>query len=437
MAAVRATHPHVTAASVVSVGLATQRETTVLWDARTGLPYGPAVLWSDVRNSELCTRLHETLPGGQEALRAITGLPVSTYFSATKAAWLLGAHPEARAAALEGHVMFGTVDSWLVWCLTGRHATDTTSASRTLLMDLATRQWAPQVLQQLADALSEPALARLQLPVIQHSASDYGVVHAGPLAGFRLGAVMGDQQAALLGLGCVRPGGLKCTYGTGVFALLHTGTRRVASRQGLLTTVAFGDHYALEGSVACAGSLVNWLRDGLGVLPPTLAELETLVAGSHDTAGVVFVPALSGLLAPHWLPQARGTLLGLSHSSTRVHVARAALQGIAWQVVDVLEALQRDGADAPTALLADGGLAAVPSLMAAQARQAGLRVLVAREVEATALGAARAAAIGAGLRRYEEFAPAAEGCTVHEPVLSEPERVAAHAEWKRAVAKSV
>ncbi|GIM04542.1 hypothetical protein Vretimale_9090 [Volvox reticuliferus] len=385
---------------MVALGITNQRETTVVWHRITGEPLYNAIVWSDNRTSELCDQL-AAIHGGRDAFRSVTGLPISPYFSATKYLWMYENVPAVRAAVDSGDAAVGTIDSWLIWQLTGgasggSHVTDVTNASRTLLMDLETLDW------------HEPTLAafrcpRTVLPRIVSNSEYYGLIiptcateptrgsgwkYYGsgapewvqhplePLLGVPITGCLGDQMAAMLGQRC-RPGEAKNTYGTGCFMLLNTGQRRIASTHGLLTTVAFKlgpekpVHYALEGSVAVAGSGISWLRDNLGLID-SAAESEVLAASVPDTGGVYFVPAFSGLLAPHWRADARGVLLGMTSFTTRAHVVRAMLEAICFQTREVLDAMRRDAEldehhGGLTALRVDGGAAANDLLMQLQA----------------------------------------------------------------------
>lgn len=388
-----------------SIGITNQRETTILWDSNTGQPFGNAILWSDTRNAALVERLAKNVDASA-LLTKITGLPVSTYFSATKIIWILQNNADAMEAALQGRCMFGTVDTWLLYKLTGSYYTDATNASRTQLMDLHKLQWSDEALSIMATI--EPAIKAVRLPPIKSTSwNGYGTIQYGSGKGIRVTAMIGDQQSALLGQECTHAGQVKATYGTGVFVLLHTGEQVVASRHGLLSTVAYtasdgvAPQYALEGSVASGGSVATWLRDSMGIIS-SYAALDPTAQEVPDTGGVTFVPCLGGLLAPHWRPDTRGTLLGLSQHTSRGHIVRAALQGVALQTVDVLEALRADTAPLKLECLkVDGGLSASRVLLDFQARAANVDVMLKLgHVEATALGAARSAAIADGLIRY-------------------------------------
>jgi glycerol kinase len=386
-----------TAADVCAVGITNQRETTVLWDRATGEPVHRAIVWQDTRTAALVQQL-----GGEQGpdrLRAITGLPLSTYFSGPKATWLLDQVPGLRARAEAGDLLLGTIDAFLIWQLTGGprggvHATDVTNASRTLLMDLRTLDWSPE-------ALGLMGIPRPLLPQIRSSSEVYGELRCGcALDGVPLAGALGDQQAALFGQACFDPGEAKNTYGTGSFLLVNTGPEPVATQE-LLTTVAYrlGDApaaYALEGSIAVTGAAVQWLRDKLQLIG-SAGEIEALAASVEDTGDVYFVPAFSGLFAPRWRPDARGALVGLTAYTSRAHIARAVLEAAAWQSREVFDAA-RDAAGVPLpALKVDGGMTADALLMQLQADVLGVPVIRPRVIETTALGAAYAAGLAVGV----------------------------------------
>jgi glycerol kinase len=387
------------AADVRALGIANQRETTVLWDRATGEPVHPAIVWQDVRTAPLVAQLAgEAGAGGIDALRATTGLPLSTYFSGPKAAWLLEHVDGLRGRAQRGEVLFGTIDTFLIWSLTGGpdggvHATDATNASRTLLMDLKTLEWAPECL----DLIGIP---RAMLPAIRSSSEVYGTVRGTALDGVPIAGALGDQQAALFGQACFAPGDAKNTYGTGSFLLVNTGAEPIAS-EALLSTVAYklGDAaavYALEGSIAVTGAAVQWLRDQLGIVA-TAAESETLAATVEDTGDVYVVPAFSGLFAPRWRDDARGAIVGLTAYTSRAHLARAVLEATAWQSREVLDAAHAATALAPGALKVDGGMTANELLMQFQADVLGVPTIRPQVAETTALGAAYAAGLAVGV----------------------------------------
>ena len=385
-----------TAADIAAVGITNQRETTVLWHRGTGVPLHNALVWQDTRVAAMVAE-YATV-GGVDRFRAATGLPLASYFSAPKLRWLLDKIPDAPAMAAGGDLAFGTIDSWLLWNLSGGvqgglHATDVTNASRTQLMNLTTLQWDAELLTVFGIA---PAL----LPEIRSSSEVYAHVKHGVLRGVPLAGLLGDQQAALVGQTCFRAGEVKNTYGTGCFLLLNTGERPVTSSAGLITTVAyrFGEEpacYALEGSVAIAGGLVQWLRDQLGLIGSS-AEMEPLARSVADNGGVYVVPAFSGLFAPYWCPDARGVIVGLTQYANRGHLARAALEAAAYQTRDVLAAMELDTGIAIAQLRVDGGMAVNELLMQFQADVLGVPVLRPRVTETTALGAAYAAGLATG-----------------------------------------
>lgn len=379
------------ATDLAGVGITNQRETAVVWDRETGRPVSNAIVWQDTRTADLCVEIADQL--GEGYLRRRTGLPAATYFSGPKVRWILESDQSLAAAAERGELAFGTVDSWLAWNLTGRHVTDVTNASRTMLMDLHALQWD----EGLCQAIGVPML---MLPSIEPSIADYGPC-SGVLAGTNLRAILGDQHAAMVGQAAFGIGDTKCTYGTGAFLLTNTGANPVASTAGLLTTVAYQSAgqpavYALEGSVAVAGSSVQWLRDNLGLID-TAENIEALASSVEDNGDVYFVPAFSGLFAPRWRPDARGVLVGLTRFTNKSHLARAVLEATAFQVKDVLEAMRYDTGTALTDLRVDGGMVANRLLMQFQADILGIDVVVPAQIETTAVGAAYGAGIDAGL----------------------------------------
>ncbi len=422
----------VTAHDVRAVGIANQRETTVVWDRATGVPVGPAIVWQDRRTAGDCTRL--AAAGLGPLVEAATGLRLDPYFSATKLAWIL-AHG-ARDAAESGRLAFGTVDAWLVWNLTGGpdgglHATDTTNASRTMLWNLRQGRWDDE----LVEALDVP---RALLPDVRPSAGPFGTVRSGILgAEIPILGVAGDQHAALVGQACLAPGQTKLTLGTGAFLLMHTGTTPARSAHGLLTTAACdvgdGPQFALEGSVFVAGAAVQWLRDGLGIVG-TAAETADLAASVPDSGGVVFVPAFTGLGAPHWDPAARGLIVGLTRGTTRAHLARATLEALAFQTRDVVDAMAADAGLAPHTLRADGGAAENPVLLHLLADALGAPVERPRGVEATAWGAAALAGIAAGLVEPRDLTARWQADVRLDPTPDAPIRTTGYADWQRAVA---
>ncbi|WP_026424516.1 glycerol kinase GlpK [Actinokineospora inagensis] len=383
---------------IVAVGITNQRETAVVWDRRTGEPVYNAIVWQDTRTDRIATELGD-LGGGQERYRAKTGLPLATYFSGPKVRWILDNVDGARAKAEAGDLLFGTVDTWLLWNMTGGvdggvHATDPTNASRTLLMDLSTLDWD-------ADVAAEMGIPLSMLPRIGSSSAELGRVRErGALAGVPIAGVLGDQQAATFGQACLSPGEAKNTYGTGNFVLLNTGTEPVMSENGLLTTVCYriGDQdpvFALEGSIAVTGSLVQWIRDNLGLIS-SAAEIEEHARAVEDNGGCYFVPAFSGLFAPHWRSDARGAIVGLTRFVTKGHLARAVLEATAFQTREVIEAMNADSGVPLTALKVDGGMVGNELLMQFQADILDVPVIRPVVAETTALGAAYAAGLAVG-----------------------------------------
>ncbi len=419
------------AADLAAVGVTNQRETTLLWDRRSGAPIANAVVWQDTRTAELAARLAED--GGQDRFRATTGLPLATYFSGPKIAWLLDHVEGARAAARRGELMFGTMETWLIWKLTGAHVTDVTNASRTLLMDLATLDWDESLLA----ALEVPASL---MPRIVSSSEVYGLAR-GVLSGAPVAAALGDQQAALFGQTCFSPGEGKCTYGTGNFLLVNTGEAIVPSRSGLLTTLGYKlgaapPAYALEGSVAVTGALVQWLRDNLGLIAAA-PEIEALAARAPDSGGCCFVPAFSGLFAPYWRADARGAIVGLTGFVTAAHIARAALESVAWQTREIVEAMSADSGAALTALKVDGGMTANALLMQFQADVLDVPVTRAAVAETTSLGAAYAAGLAVGFwPDVESLRRQWRGDAEWRPAMAPERRKREYARWKKAVTRT-
>jgi glycerol kinase len=380
-----------------AIGITNQRETAIVWDRRTGKPLHNAIVWQDTRTKGICDEL--AAAGGQDRLRAKTGLPLATYFAGPKVKWLLDNVPAVRQAAQRGDALFGTVDSWLVWNLTGGpnggvHLTDVTNASRTLLMDLTTLDWD-------SDLLALMGIPRSMLPrIVESSAAEpWGYsLPEGPFGtAIPICGILGDQQAALVGQTCFSPGEAKNTYGTGCFMLMNTGNEIVPSRSGLLTTLGYklGNQpavYALEGSIAITGALVQWLRDNLGLIEKS-ADVESLANTVPDNGGVYFVPAFSGLFAPHWRSDARGIIAGLTRFANKGHIARAALEATAFQTREVLDAMRQDSGVALSSLKVDGGMVYNALLMQFQADLLGVPVVRPRIAETTALGAAYAAGL--------------------------------------------
>lgn len=425
------------AKDLAAVGITNQRETTVVWDRRNGEPLYNALVWQDTRVDKLVASFARD--GGQDRFRAATGLPLATYFSALKLKWLLDSVPGARALASSGEALFGTVDSWLLWNLTGGahggvHLTDVTNASRTQLMQLATLDWDEELL----DAFDIP---RAVLPRIASSSEIYGAASIASLKDVPIAGILGDQQAALVGQTCFEPGEAKNTYGTGCFLLMNTGQRPVASTAGLLTTVAYQlgaepAHFALEGSIAIAGALVQWLRDNLGLLAKS-SDIEALARTVENNGDVYFVPAFSGLFAPYWREDARGVIVGLTRYATRGHIARAALEATAYQTRDVLDAMEKDSRTAIKELRVDGGMVANELLMQFQADMLGVPVVRPLIAETTALGAAYAAGLAVGYWADRAELKANWGVAKRwSPAMAQGERKRLYRTWQRAVQRS-
>jgi glycerol kinase len=423
----------ITADQLAAVGITNQRETTLVWERDTGRPVHHAIVWQDTRTDEQLRRFDAAF--GEKNFKDRTGLPLAPYFAGSKLAWLLEHVDGLRERAATGEVLFGTMDSWLIWRLTGRHLTDVTNASRTLLMNLRTLDWDPEILA----ALDIPAA---MLPEIRSSSEVYGPVTGGPLAGVPVASALGDQQAALFGQTCFAPGEAKCTYGTGSFLLLNTGTDPVASQHGLLTTVGYriaGQPavYALEGAIAVTGSLIQWLRDNLGIIRAA-AEVEDLARTVPDNGGCYLVPAFSGLFAPHWRSDARGVLVGLTAFVNRGHLARAALEATAWQTREVVDAMNNDSGTPLTTLKVDGGMTTNGLLMQFLADVLAVGVVRPTVAETTCLGAAYAAGLAVGFwrdtdelranwARDAEWTPAMDAAAVDREF----------AQWRKAVDRSL
>jgi glycerol kinase len=387
--------------SIAAIGITNQRETAVVWDRATSKPVHNAIVWQDRRTADRCADLKRA--GHEARVRELTGLTLDPYFSGTKIAWMLREVAGLAEAARAGSVAFGTIDSYLLWRLTsGRvHATDVTNASRTLLFDLHTLDWSDELLELIG-------VPRAMLPKVVASSGEVGKTHGVPGLpdGIPIAGIAGDQQAALFGQACFTPGDAKCTYGTGAFILMNTGPRVVASHSGLLTTVGWklgtGELvYALEGSAFIAGAAVQWLRDGLQFFS-SAKEVEALAASVPDSGGVIVVPAFAGLGAPHWRPDARGTITGLTRGTTRAHLARATLEGIALQNVDILRAMESDSGQLLNTLKVDGGASANDLLMQFQSDVLGVEIARPELVESTALGAAFLAGLGTGVWRDQD-----------------------------------
>jgi glycerol kinase len=415
-----------------ALGIANQRETTVLWDRRTGTPVHNAINWEDTRTDQLCRELAGD--AGQNRFREKTGLPLATYFSGPKVRWLLDRVPGLRERAEEGEVLFGTIDSWLIWNLCGRHVTDVTNASRTMLMDLNTREWDDEL-------LSAIGVPRAMLPEIRSSAEIYGEAGA-PLAGVPVASLLGDQHAALVGQTCFDPGDAKCTYGTGSFFLVNTGEAPARSDSGLLSTIGYDlgvgkPTYALEGSIAVTGALVQWFRDNIGLIG-SAPEIETLALSVEDNGGCYFVPAFSGLFAPHWRSDARGVIAGLTGYINKGHLARAVLEATAWQTREVMDAMNADYGRPLSGLRVDGGMTANNLLMQSLADVLDVPVVRPIVAETVSLGSAYAAGLAVGFwpdlasleanwHKAAEWLPAMDG----------EMRAKGYRKWKKAVARAV
>ncbi len=387
---------------IAAVGITNQRETTVVWNKTTGLPYHNAIVWQDTRTTDICNQLSSGY--GNDRFRLICGLPLNPYFSGTKIKWLLENVDDLQDEIAKDHVLVGTIDSWLIWKLTGGvegglHLTDVTNASRTMLMNLKTLEWDPSTL----EAFQIPEKI---LPEIRPSSGDFGIVADEVLEGVPIRGVLGDQQAAVFGQTCFEPGEVKNTYGTGCFMLINTGNEIVHSKSGLLTTMGYqiGDQkpvYCLEGSIAIAGSLVQWLRDNLKLISDS-SEIESLANSVNDNGGVYFVPAFAGLFAPHWRADARGVIVGLTGYATRAHIARSALESTAFQTREVIEAMEKDSGVQLKTLKVDGGMTVNETLMQFQSDILDVPVVRPLVKETTALGAAYAAGLAVGFWKDQE-----------------------------------
>ncbi len=419
-------------ADLAAVGITNQRETTLVWEKATGRPIANAIVWQDTRTAALVEKLGGE--EGQDRFRAACGLPLATYFSGPKLRWLLDNIDGAQAAASRGELLFGTMDSWLIWKLTGAHLTDVTNASRTMLMNLATLDWDETL-------LAAMDIPRAMLPRIVSSSDVFGAGQ-GVLEGVPVASALGDQQAALFGQTCFSVGEGKCTYGTGNFLLVNTGERAVPSKNGLLTTVGYRIDkspavYALEGSIAVTGALVQWLRDNLGLIHAA-PDIEALARTVPDNGGCYFVPAFSGLFAPHWRSDARGVIVGLTAFVNRGHIARAALEAVAWQTREVADAMAADSGQSLTTLKVDGGMTANDLLMQFQSDVLDVPVVRPAIAETTCLGAAYAAGLAVG------FWPDLETLRGHwrqdhawSPAMEAPAREHGYGQWKKAVTRTL
>jgi glycerol kinase len=426
------TKANIEAADVAAIGITNQRETTLVWDRETGQPVYNAIVWQDRRTAAACDRLRARKL--DRVIRRKTGLVIDAYFSATKLAWVLQHVKGARARAQRGELAFGTVDSWLVWNLTGGavHVTDVSNASRTMLYDIRKGAWDDELLKIFG-------VPRSMLPEVRSSSEVYGTstLFGAPIP---IAGMAGDQQAALFGQACTKPGMVKNTYGTGCFMLMNTGTKPIASKNNLLTTVAWEvggrTEYALEGSIFIAGAVVQWLRDGLEMIRSS-PEIEALAASVPDTGGVYLVPAFAGLGAPHWDQYARGTIVGLTRGSTKAHLARAALEGIALQVMDVLKAMEADAGIRLKELRVDGGASANNLLMQLQADLLNVPVVRPRIAETTALGAAYLAGLAVGYwKNQAEIARQWQVDARFKPAMSPAARKTMAAGWAKALTRA-
>ncbi len=421
---------------LVALGITNQRETTLVWNRKTGKPTYNAIVWQDTRVSDLVREMEQD--GGQDRFRVKTGLPLATYFSGLKIKWILDNVPGVREAAENGEAIFGNMDTFLIWHLTGGvndglHVTDVTNASRTQLMNLQTLNWDRELLNTFG-------IPRQMLPTIRSSSEIYGEATS-ELVGIPVAGDLGDQQAALVGQTCFRPGEAKNTYGTGCFMLMNTGLNIVPSTCGLLTTVAYqfgkkAAHYALEGSVAIAGALVQWLRDNMGMIQQS-SEVETIARTVEDNGGAYFVPAFSGLYAPYWKADARGVVAGLTRYVNRGHIARAVLEATAYQTREVLDAMEKDSNISISSLRVDGGMVVNELLMQFQSDILNVPVVRPRMIETTSLGAAYAAGLAVGY--WNDFDDLTQNWGIDktwEPNMTEARRAKYYAEWKKAVERS-
>ena len=422
-------------ADIATIGITNQRETTVVWDKHTGKPVYNAIVWQDTRTDVIINKL--TTEGGQDRFRDKTGLPLATYFSGPKIKWILDNVLDAREKAENGELLFGNIDTWLIWNLTGQHITDVTNASRTMLMNLFTLDWDEDILNVLG-------IPRAMLPQIKSSAEIYGSVGKGScpsLQGVPVSGDLGDQHAALFGQTCFSAGEAKNTYGTGCFMLMNTGDNPIPSKAGLLTTLGYkiGDQkavYALEGSIAITGALIQWLRDNLGLIQSS-AEVEALAKSVEDNGGIYFVPAFSGLFAPYWKSNARGAIVGMTRYVNKRHIARAALEATAYQTREVLDAMEADSGVKLTALKVDGGMVFNELLMQFQSDILNVPVIRPKVAETTALGAAYAAGLAVGFwKDFDELKNNWGMDKNWQPVMDAEVRTKLYSGWKKAVTRT-
>ncbi len=428
----------ITSADVLAIGITNQRETTLLWDRTTGEPVHNAIVWQDTRTDVLCREFGRT--GGQDRWRRETGLPLASYFAGPKIRWLLDNVKGLRERAERGDILFGTMDSWVIWNLTGGtdggvHVTDVTNASRTLLMNLATLQWDESIL----SAMEIPAAV---LPEIRSSAEVYGHAAGGSLKGIPVASALGDQQAALFGQTCFAEGEAKSTYGTGTFLLMNTANKPISSHNGLITTVGYriGDKdpvYALEGSIAITGALVQWMRDQMGLIQ-SAPEIETLALTVEDNGGAYFVPAFSGLFAPHWRSDARGVITGLTRYVTKAHIARAVLEATAWQTREIADAMTKDSGVEMTTLKVDGGMTSNNLLMQTLADVLDTPVVRPMVAETTCLGAAYAAGLAVGFwQDTDELRANWRRAAEWTPRMEAADRDRQYKSWQKAVERTM
>lgn len=437
----------ISASEIAAIGVTNQRETTVLWDKNTGRPVYNAIVWQDTRTDVICAKLARS--GGQDRFRKKTGLPLATYFSGPKIKWVLEHVEGAKTKAKKGELLFGNIDTWIIWNLTGEHVTDVTNASRTMLMNLKTLDWDDEILKLMG-------IPRTLLPKIKSSSEIYGYIRAGlnsvgdpahgrlqgsHLQGIPIAGDLGDQQAALFGQTCFKAGEAKNTYGTGCFMLMNTDGKPVQSKAGLLTTLGYkiGNQkavYALEGSIAIAGALIQWLRDNLGLIQSS-GEVEALAKAVEDNGGIYFVPAFSGLYAPYWKSDARGVIVGMTRYVNKGHIARAALEATAYQTREVLDAMEKDSGVKLRALKVDGGMVFNELLMQFQSDILNVPVVRPKVAETTALGAAYAAGLAVGFWKSTEELKANWGCDKEwSPKMAVKRRDGLYSGWKKAVTRT-